>query len=91
MRTVKIEGSGMLAGFTAYGNVRCMDLTGDGVVLDLDQEYYFDDKLFSSVTLSADSGALLAWYNGPIQTDLIHVVSDDLPRLQEMHTNWYGK
>jgi hypothetical protein len=92
MRTIKILGSGDLAGFAGYATVAHMDIVFDhGVVLEMDEEAEFHGRAFRRATLSIHSGAMLVWRNGHVETDLLHVDPRDLPRLQEAHANWYGR
>jgi hypothetical protein len=91
MRTIKILGSGSLAGFTAYATVAHMDIGSEhGVVLEMDEEAEFHGRPFRRATISAETGAMVAWWNGPIEMDLLHVDPRDLPRLQEAHAVWLG-
>jgi hypothetical protein len=93
MRTIKILGSGALAGYTGYATVAHMDIGSDhGVVLEMDEGATFHGRPFKRVTLSIHSGAMIAWWNGrngPTEMDLLHVDPFDLPRLQEAYVNWY--
>ena len=90
MRTYKLIGSGPLAGLVAYGTIKHIDFgSDDGVVLDIGDKFSFAGYTFSTVTISAVTGA---YQHGKSigQSDIVTLDPADLPRLNEAYTIWMG-